>query len=156
MLALEEATLSTDLQQGYALKSLTGRGSLLGLPLDTLGIVWGLPFGSLGAEADLLSRADHTALFKLCVRSPEDGFTSLSTRCLLTSSRHGARAPCQAQTWRFLLLSCSSSFENMDLLCLLLVLNSCNFLLSPQACFPPLWRWSPSKGTLRAAWWVPC
>ena len=54
MLALEEATLSTDLQQGYALKSLTGRGSLLALPLDTLGIVWGLTFDSLGAEVDLL------------------------------------------------------------------------------------------------------
>lgn len=33
LLALEEATLSTDLQQGYALKSLTGRESRLVLPL---------------------------------------------------------------------------------------------------------------------------
>ena len=47
LLALEEATLSTDLQQGYALKSLTGRGSLLALPLA-------YPAARLGADLSFL------------------------------------------------------------------------------------------------------
>lgn len=98
MLALEEATLSTDLQQGYALKSLTGRGSLLALPLDTLGIVWGLTFDSLGAEVDLFSLMLTTQRFLSSVFFPlwtgyifehplsTDQFMSLST-CSMSGTK---------------------------------------------------------------------
>lgn len=35
--------------------------------------------------------------------------------------------------------------------------NICsNFFLSPQAFFPRLLRWNPSRGILKVAWWVLC
>lgn len=78
MLALEEATLSTDLQQGYALKSLTGRLSLRVFPLGTLGIVWGLTFVLRAQRLTLFSLVLTQCLFKLCVFL-FGGLTFLST-----------------------------------------------------------------------------
>lgn len=86
MLALEEATLSTDLQQGYALKSLTGRESHLALPYGHPVCSVGTDPYSLGAEVESLSSCvDHCARFKLFVFLHVDGLTSLSYCSLLAS-----------------------------------------------------------------------
>lgn len=83
MLALEEATLSTDLQQGYALKSLTGREPP-GLPFRAPWVgVWGLTLSPLGAGM-LFPFMLAWNTFKLCIFLI-DVFPFLSSCLLLTS-----------------------------------------------------------------------